>query len=310
MCASYDAYVDSLSDILHKHRVHVNRFTFEGEQKLEMEFVGAKLERPKFLEADGTSHEVTPEECHLRNLTYSILLYTDVHVTMHGETHVLPSVYLGRIPLMLGSKYDPNPNLCPFDPSGYFIVKGSEKSIIFQRAHIHNCCLTLHRCLNGSDSYAICCKSEGECVAVTTIKWNGAHALVSFPKLKKEITVGTLLSMLPETGYVKLTEEETQFYKDSLEERSEIIIQDTFELGEPESVRIEAHADVLRASYGAQGGFYPFDAETAVSGHAVETVERQRQFNVPAYRDGARSVVWTDTPPAEQDDALYVPVSA
>ena len=45
--------------------------------------------------------------------------------------------------------------------------------------------------------------------------------------------------MLPETGYVKLTEEETQFYRDSLDERSEIIIQDTFELGEPESVRIK-----------------------------------------------------------------------
>ena len=95
--------------------------------------LGAKLERPKFLEADGTSHEVTPEECHLRNLTYSMPMYTDVHLTMNEETEILPSVYMGRIPLMLGSKYDPNPNPCPFDPSGYFICKGTEKSIIFQR---------------------------------------------------------------------------------------------------------------------------------------------------------------------------------
>ena len=238
MCASYDAYVDSLSSILQKHKVHVTRFTFEGEEKLDVEFVGAKIERPKFLEADGTSHEVTPEECHIRNLTYSLLLYTDVHVTMRGESYVLPSVYMGRIPLMLGSKHDPNEKLCPFDPRGYFIVKGSEKSIIFQRAHIHNCCLTLHRKVNGHDSYALCCKSEGDCVAVTTIKWTGTHATVTFPKLKKEITVGTLLRLLPETSFVPLTEEETAFFQDSLDEISEVVVQDTFALGDDEEDRV------------------------------------------------------------------------
>ena len=238
MCASYDAFVDSLSLLLNKHSIHVNRFTPTGENTLKLEFVGAKLEKPKFLEADGTSHEVTPEECHLRNLTYSLLLYTDVHVQTHEDSYVLPSVYMGRIPLMLGSKYDPNPKTCPYDPRGYFIVKGSEKSIIFQRAHIHNCCLTLHRCLNGQDSYAICCKSEGECVAVTTIKWTGTHAYVSFPKLKKEISVGTLLRMLPDSHLVELSEEEKEFYKESLDEQSDVDIQNTFMLGEEEEDRM------------------------------------------------------------------------
>ena len=82
MRASFDAYADSLSTILHKHKVEITRFNFDGEYRVLLEFVGAKLERPKFLEADGTSHEVTPEECHLRNLTYSMPLYTDVHVTI------------------------------------------------------------------------------------------------------------------------------------------------------------------------------------------------------------------------------------
>ena len=55
--------------------------------------------------------------------------------------------------------------MCPHDPGGYFIVKGSEKTIVFQKAHIHNCPLTLHRFSNGVDSFAVCCKSEGEGVA-------------------------------------------------------------------------------------------------------------------------------------------------
>ncbi len=242
MCASYDAYADSLASLLHKHMVDITRFTFEGQNRVRLEFVGAKLERPKFLEADGTSHEVTPEECHLRNLTYSIPLYTDVHATIGEDTHILKSVYMGRIPLMLGSKYDPNPNPCSFDPGGYFICKGTEKSIIFQKAHIHNCCLTLHRCLNGNDSYAICCKSEGSGVAVTTIKWNG-KATVTFPKLKQEITVGTLLSLLPASSLVQLTPDEKEFYKESLEEISDVVLQDTFELGKSSVERMQSMLD-------------------------------------------------------------------
>ena len=205
---------------------------------LTLEFVGAQLERPKFLEADGTSHEIEHLECLQRNLTYSLPLYTNVHVDLNGKKEVFESVYLGKIPLMVGSVHDPNKRLCPYDPGGYFIVKGSEKTIVFQKAHIHNCPLTLHRISNGQDSFAVCCKSEGSGVAVTTIKWNG-RAMVSFPKLKCEITVGTLLDMLPPSNFVHLTEEEALFFKDSLEEKSDVIMQDTFMLGEEESDRLD-----------------------------------------------------------------------
>ena len=238
MCASYDAYIAALPIILSRHKVDITRYVFEGEKRLTLEFVGAQLERPKFLEADGTSHEVEHLECLQRNLTYSLPLYTNVHMLLNGKKEVFESVYLGKIPLMIGSTHDPNKRLCPYDPGGYFIVKGSEKTIVFQKAHIHNCPLTLHRISNSQDSFAVCCKSEGSGVAVTTIKWNG-RAMVSFPKLKCEITVGTLLNMLPSSDLVQLTEEETLFFKDSLEERSEVVLQDTFMLGEDESDRLD-----------------------------------------------------------------------
>lgn len=238
MCASYDAYITALPLILSRHHVDITRYAFDGEKHLHMDFVGAQLERPKFLEADGTSHQVGHLECLQRNLSYSLPLYTNVHVTLNGKKEIFESVYLGKIPLMVGSKHDPHERMCPHDPGGYFIVKGSEKTIVFQKAHIHNCPLTLHRFSNGVDSFAVCCKSEGEGVAVTTIKWNG-RAMISFPKMKEEITVGTLLGMLPESRFVKLTEEELAFYKESLEDTSDVTIQDTYMIGEEDDDRME-----------------------------------------------------------------------
>lgn len=237
MCASYDKYLDALPIILHQHKVDITKYCFDGERQLKIEFVGAQLEPPKFLEADGTSHSVAPPECLQRNLSYSLSLYTNAHLFMNGKKLVLQNVYMGQIPLMIGSRRDPHERACPYDPGGYFIVKGSEKTIIFQKAHIHNCPLTLHRVVNGVDSYAVCCKSEDKIVAVTTIKFNGV-AYVSFPKLKQEISVGTLLRLLPESSLIALTEEEQVFFKRSLEEESDVVLQDTFMLGCEENERI------------------------------------------------------------------------
>ena len=237
MCASYDKYLDALPSILHQHKVDITKYCFEGERRLKIEFVGAELQPPKFLEDDGTSHSVAPAECLHRNLSYGLSLYTHAHVEMNGKQIILPSVYMGQIPLMIGSRRDPHEPACPYDPGGYFIVKGSEKTIVFQKAHIHNCPLTLHRVVNGSDSFAVCCKSEEKIVAVTTIKYNGV-ARVSFPKLKQEVTVGTLLRLLPESSLIELTPQEQVFFKRSLEEDSPVILQDTFMLGSEEEERI------------------------------------------------------------------------
>lgn len=236
MCKSYDLYLSNLLSILNGHKLDITRYTHAGENKLTLEFTHAKLERPKYLEADGTSHEVTPEECRTRNLTYSLPLYANVEVNINDKLHAVPSVYLGKIPLMIGSKHDPHGSKCTYDPGGYFIVKGSEKTIVFQKAHIHNTIITLHRMTNQTHSYAVCCKSEGKGVAVTTIKWNGV-AMISFPKLKQEVTVGTVLHILPAAQFVALTAEEREFFKESIETFSDIELRDTFLLGEEESDR-------------------------------------------------------------------------
>lgn len=237
MCKSFDLYLRNLPVIINSHKVHITRYTYNAEKTLNIEFTHTTLERPKFLEADGTSHEITPDECLRRNLTYNLPLYANVEINIDGVVESVPSVYLGKIPLMIGSTHDPYGSSCDYDPGGYFIVKGSQKSIVFQKAHIHNTIITLHRKTNLSHAYAVCCKSEGEGVAVTTIKWNG-KAFISFPKLKEDVTVGTVLNILPEACLVKLSEQEAEFFKESIESETDIEMRDTFLLGEDEPDRL------------------------------------------------------------------------
>jgi len=237
--ASFDAYLDSLPLLLSRHSVFAQRWTSEGERWVRLEFVGCQLGDSRYLESDGVSHEVDPHTCRLRNLTYSVPLYTDVHVHRSGgASTVLSSVYMGRIPLMVGSKRcKGGPSECPYDQGGYFIVNGSEKTVVCQKAHVHNTMMTLHRVHNGASHWAITCKSEAAVgVMVTTIKWRGL-ATVTFPKLQHEVSVGVLLSHLPPPRFVTLNAEEQSFYASTLASTGTLTPHNTFYVGESEDVR-------------------------------------------------------------------------
>ena len=137
--ASFDAYLESIPLILSRHEVFTQRWSNDGEKWIRLEFVGCVLGDSRYLESDGTSHEVEPHTCRLRNLTYSIPMYTDVHVHRSGgASTVLSSVYMGRIPLMVGSKRcKGGSSECPYDQGGYFIVNGSEKTVVPRRGGVY-----------------------------------------------------------------------------------------------------------------------------------------------------------------------------
>ena len=99
MCASFDKYIEALPKILHDHTVDITRWVHDGERHLLIEFVGAQLEEPKFLEADGTSHTIDHIDCLQRNISFSMPLYTDVHVTLNDKKNVFSSIFLGMVPL-------------------------------------------------------------------------------------------------------------------------------------------------------------------------------------------------------------------
>jgi|TARA_B110001452_G_scaffold267564_1_gene278095 DNA-directed RNA polymerase II subunit RPB2 len=238
--ASYDAFLDRIPMLLHNHDIFAQKFTMSGERWVRVQMVGLTLENPKVLEADGSSNPLDIRTCRLRNLTYNIPMYTTVHIhRSDGPSSVHPNVYIGRVPLMVGSKHC-NSNLPEYDHGGYFICNGSEKTIINQKAHVHNTMMTLHRIQGGVEQWAVCCKSEDDHRGVmsTSVRYvPGGPAMVLFPKVKEEISIGGLLSILPEPNYVSLTNEQIVFFGLSDEKQNTVEIVNTFCLGDSASDR-------------------------------------------------------------------------
>ena len=99
-----------------------------------------KVEKPLLIEADGSRRNVFPMEARLRKLTYSAPINLNVSTYIDGVERESFTVPIGKIPVMLKSKYchlqglnkeslaqayeDPN------DPGGYFILNGNERVLI------------------------------------------------------------------------------------------------------------------------------------------------------------------------------------
>lgn len=85
---------------------------------------------------------VTPMECRTRGLTYSAPIYVDIKFTQGKRVVKEQGVVIGKLPIMLRSRKcvlagKTEPELarlkeCPYDPGGYFVVRGGEKVILIQ----------------------------------------------------------------------------------------------------------------------------------------------------------------------------------
>lgn len=93
------------------------------------------------IDEDMIASDVTPQECRLRDLTYSALIKVDVEYTRGNKIVSRKGIPIGRMPIMLRSshcvlstkeKNDAQKGECPHDPGGYFIIKGVEKVILIQ----------------------------------------------------------------------------------------------------------------------------------------------------------------------------------
>ncbi|RZC63509.1 hypothetical protein C5167_025267 [Papaver somniferum] len=109
------------------------------------------VSKPIMTKADGKTTTLFPRAARLRNLTYSLPLYVDVtkEIVQRGHaceevtgTEELSKVFIGKVPIMLRSKYcrlygNSEKDLvelgeCPYDQGVYFIINGSEKVLIAQ----------------------------------------------------------------------------------------------------------------------------------------------------------------------------------
>lgn len=152
-------------------------------RRYEIKFGQIAIARPSATEADGVTVSMLPQEARLRNLTYASPLFLEMsrkvsvarerqindeetedgamgtqrnpggtflewEVEAGSDTEDPLSIFVGRLPVMLKSKYCTlrqlseaelfKYNECPYDQGGYFIINGSEKVLIAQERSAAN----------------------------------------------------------------------------------------------------------------------------------------------------------------------------
>jgi DNA-directed RNA polymerase II subunit RPB2 len=139
--------------------VPLNTTQVKHEYEVAISFKNVALRKPTIFENNGAILPMMPTDARMRNLTYASPLFVDVHVkttfidnTKGGERQVrerlFPNVHMGKIPVMVGSKYcllhdqkHISPRIigeCAEDFGGYFIVSGGERVIISQERMSEN----------------------------------------------------------------------------------------------------------------------------------------------------------------------------
>jgi DNA-directed RNA polymerase II subunit RPB2 len=133
----------------------------EGKYVLEIHvnFENFKLHSPVIHENNGATKTMLPQEAKLRNFTYASGMTVDIHLeyvirnlenmdTPRIVKKVLPKINIGKMPIMLKSAIcvltqnrHVNPQVlgeCAMDCGGYFVIKGSEKTVLGQERAAEN----------------------------------------------------------------------------------------------------------------------------------------------------------------------------
>ena len=150
-----------------------------------LSFENFKLYPPQIHENNGATKMMLPQEAKLRNFTYASTMTVDLHVeyiirntesmdTPKTIQKVFPKINIGKMPIMVKSSIcmlTNNKHIhsnvtgeCPMDCGGYFIVKGSEKTVLGQERAAENKVY----CFDGKN----------------TTKWNWFAEIKSVPDFK------------------------------------------------------------------------------------------------------------------------------
>ena len=128
--------------------------------EIAISFDNIRLQPPIIIENNGAVKTLYPHEAKLRNFTYGSMITSDLKInytirdTVNMDdpvilTKILPKITLGKMPIMLKSsacvlsqKNQTSTSMqlgeCSMDCGGYFIIKGSEKTVIGQERTAEN----------------------------------------------------------------------------------------------------------------------------------------------------------------------------
>ena len=122
-------------------------------------FDNFKLYPPQIHENNGATKTMYPQEAKLRNFTYASMMTVDIKIdyvirntdcmdTPKTISKILPKINIGKMPIMLKSSIcvlsqqdmlnHQNSGECNMDSGGYFVIKGSEKTVLGQERAAEN----------------------------------------------------------------------------------------------------------------------------------------------------------------------------
>lgn len=122
-------------------------------------FSNLNIYRPQIHENNGSIKLMFPQEARLRNFTYASVMTIDInikYIIRDGENlenvqtlyKTLPKIHIGKLPIMLKSNIcvlnqynhinNKHTGECKYDAGGYFIINGSEKTVLGQERAAEN----------------------------------------------------------------------------------------------------------------------------------------------------------------------------
>ena len=134
--------------VWHDQDEKTKKYKFE----FRLSFENISYMKPRIQEATGRIKPMFPQEARLRNFTYAAQMFSDVRFVTRAylgenldhfeeQSRVFEGISLGKIPVMLGSSLCIMKDYpmsfeelgeCSNDPFGYFIIHGSERTILCQ----------------------------------------------------------------------------------------------------------------------------------------------------------------------------------
>ena len=112
--------------------------TIDGDD-FEISLGKIEVGKPKVIEADGSSSDITPAEAKMRSLTYAAAVTMEITVKKEDQIDS-EIVEIGNIPIMVKSKACHTYGMSkeeliksqhdPLDPGGYFLIKGNERVMV------------------------------------------------------------------------------------------------------------------------------------------------------------------------------------
>jgi DNA-directed RNA polymerase II subunit RPB2 len=202
--------------VWHEQNESIKKYKYE----FRLSFEKVTYMKPRIQEATGRIKPMLPMEARVRNFTYAAQMYADVrftartykgdkYETFDEESRVFEGISLGKLPVMLGSSLcllkDYPLSLeqygeCAHDPLGYFIIHGSERTILCQEKVADNRIMVFQtKKTNTKYSYSVEMKSLHESFTMppkkleirVSTKFNGLGypLLACVPRFREDIPV-------------------------------------------------------------------------------------------------------------------------